>query len=99
MTEDEMRWLNGMSDLDTSLSKLWETVKDREIWHAAAYGVTELVKTGGYLLCPDLLLWSLLLPNLCHFGHYRKNNYKKIHPSTPLLLGWTNIFSPVYGCP
>ena len=32
MTEDEMRWLNGMSDLDTSLSKLWETVKDREIW-------------------------------------------------------------------
>jgi len=45
VTEDEMRWLNGMSDLDTSLSKLWETVKDREIWHAAAYGVTELVTT------------------------------------------------------
>ena len=43
VTEDEMRRLNGMSDLDTSLSKLWETVKDRETWHAAAYGVTELV--------------------------------------------------------
>ena len=45
VTEDEMRWLNGISDLDTSLSKLWETVKDRETWHAAAYGVTELVTT------------------------------------------------------
>ena len=36
----------------------------------------------GYLLCPDFLLRSLLLPNLYHFGCYRKNNYKKIHLST-----------------
>ena len=34
------------------------------------------------LLCPDLLLWCLLLPNLYHFGCYRKNSYKKIHLST-----------------
>ena len=32
-----------------------------------------------YLLCLDLLLQSCLLPNLYHFGCYRKNNYKKIH--------------------
>ena len=34
-----MRWLNGMTDvMDMNLGKLWEMVKDREAWHAAACG-------------------------------------------------------------
>ena len=37
-TEDEMvgwhHWLNGLS-----LSKLWELVMDREVWHSAIHGV------------------------------------------------------------
>ena len=37
-----MRWLDDIIDsMDMSLSKLQETVKEREDWRAAGHGVTE----------------------------------------------------------
>ena len=40
--QQKMRWLDGItSSMDINLSKLWEIVKDREVWHSTVLGVTK----------------------------------------------------------
>ena len=37
-----MKWSDNIIDsMDINLSKLWETVTDREAWHAAVHGVAK----------------------------------------------------------
>jgi len=40
--QQRMRWLDGIIDsVHVNLSKLWEMVKDREVWHATVHGVAK----------------------------------------------------------
>ena len=44
--KQRMRWLDSITDpVDMNLSKLWEIVKDREAWRAAAPEIAELGMT------------------------------------------------------
>ena len=57
-----MRWLDVITDLtDTSLSKLWETVKDREVWYAAVCGLIDTTEQLNKNNCNNVNLFLKLM--------------------------------------
>ena len=76
------RWLDGITDsMDMCLSKLRETVKDREAWHAVIHGVT--VRND---LTTDNLILSKIVTDLRGFKPFFVFVYSSMTFKTITLL-------------
>ena len=89
--QQRMRWWDGITNsMDTNLGRLWEMVRDREVWHAIVHGVVNNGTGFGNWtttkeISPEYSLEGLMLKlKLQYFGHlmWRANSLEKT-----LMLG------------
>ena len=74
-----MRWLDGITDsMDMNLSKLQETVKDREVWHTAVHRIT---KSQTQLSDRTItkVKWPIVCPLQTPFPHTGNRDHKSVN--------------------
>ena len=95
--QQRMRWLDSITDsMDMNLGKLWETVRDREAWHAPVHGVTKsqtrlndwTTMGPNAILIASQLIWgsSAFLSQMIPFSlliNWRKTKVAKIYMLIP----------------
>ena len=86
-----MGWLDGITDsMDTSLSKLWEIVKDRETCHPAVHWVTKSQTQLSSLTTPPMTTFTRIYLWLLAYKCYEEEQFI-IHLKSINI--WWNVMS------